>query len=397
VTLLSRARQQAVDSGPITNFAPETSYGWQPVAGAERLRVIDVLRGLALFGVLLVNLMGAFRISLFAHIGESHNDPGRASEIINWAIDTFVEFKALTLFSFLFGVGTAIQAERAGSRGVDVLPFLMRRFGVLLALGVAHMLLIWNGDILALYGVCGLFAAPLVRARPAILATIGVGAIIAPHIVGLPIPWPSTEAMRAQAARATFVYANGGFFEILGFRCDEARRFIVPLLIGSLPRTFGLMLLGVAAWRTEIVQRRPRWLWAVLIGGAAFAFVPMPENSVPLAFAYAAALLLWATPSRLARMKGIAALGQMALTNYLIQSVILSLIFYRYGLGLFGKVAPAPALPIAVAVYAAQVVFSRWWLERFRFGPVEWLWRSLTYGRRQPMHRTYNGRGADPS
>ena len=106
-----------------------------------------------------------------------------------------------------------------------------------------------------------------------------------------------------------------------------------------------------------------------------------------LALAYVSGLLLWLNPRRASKFPGLAALGQMALTNYLIQSLVLGFVFYGYGLGLFGRIGPAASAGIGVAIYAAQIQVSRYWLRRFRFGPVEWLWRSLAYGRRQAMRQ----------
>jgi uncharacterized membrane protein YeiB len=111
------------------------------------------------------------------------------------------------------------------------------------------------------------------------------------------------------------------------------------------------------------------------------------DASILIALAYVSGLLLWLTPQRATRMPGLAAMGRMALTNYLMQSIVLGWVFYGYGFGLFGQLGPAAAAAIGVAIYVMQVYLSRWYLQRFRFGPFEWLWRSLSYGHRQPMRR----------
>jgi uncharacterized protein len=256
--------------------------------------------------------------------------------------------------------------------------------------------------------VCGLLLLPFLRLPAGALALAGAGAIALTSVLPLGLLWPTEEFLRAHAARATHVYAEGGFAEVTAFRWREAGQLIAPLLVTALPRTFGLMLLGVAAWRSGVVRepgRHRRLLGAIaLVGGAvggtatgllvlaASSGRPValpsellePCSSVPLALAYAAGLFLWLTPSRAAPF---APAGQMALTNYLAQSLVLGFVFYGYGLGLFGRLGPAPALLIGLALYAAQLAFSRAWLRRYRFGPAEWLWRSLTYGRRQPMRR----------
>ncbi len=111
------------------------------------------------------------------------------------------------------------------------------------------------------------------------------------------------------------------------------------------------------------------------------------DASILMASAYGSGLLLWLDPRRTSRLPALAAVGQMALTNYVLQSIVLGCIFYGYGLGLFGDMGSAVAAAIGVATYSAQLQLSRFWLQRFRFGPLEWLWRSLSYGKRQPMRR----------
>lgn len=387
---------------------------WQPTSAQERYVTLDVLRGLALFGVLLVNLETLFRVSLFEQILHFHTDPGPWNHVVDVLLAGLLEFKAVSLFSLMFGVGSAIQAERAAARGVNVTRFLVRRYAVLLALGLCHLLLIWNGDILVLYAVCGLLIVPFRRLPASMLAALGAAVIVLPYVADLPIRFPTDEAMQAQAVAATHVYGSGTFSDILAFRVRETGGFIVPLLLSSVPQTAGLMLCGMAAWRAGVVrepQRHTRLLGtlfvcAFAIGATATSLhvfsqstgrrLPIPSgllrlcSFIPLAFSYAAGLLLWMTPARVTgrvtRVTALfASLGQMALTNYLTESVVLGVIFYGYGFGLFGRMGSAPAASIGIALYTGQLFFSRLWLRHYRFGPVEWLWRSLTYGRLQPM------------
>src|SRR5260370_18039956 len=124
---------------------------WQPVTRAERYPALDVIRGISLFGVLLVNLVTGFRVSLAEHILTFHTDPGWLNRAVDNLIAGLVEFKAFTLFSLLFGVGVAIQAERAGQRGFSPTRHLLQRFLVLLAMRLCHLLLLFNGDLLLLY------------------------------------------------------------------------------------------------------------------------------------------------------------------------------------------------------------------------------------------------------
>jgi uncharacterized protein len=369
---------------------------WQPATAAERYRTIDILRGLALFGVLMVNLLTVFRLPLLEYILRPHSDPGRANHAVDLLVAGFLEFKALTIFSFLFGLGIAIQAERAAARNVRAGSFLVRRMAWLFVLGSIHLFLIWNGDILALYAICGLLLLPFLRLRWPALLVIGAVAIALPEFVPLGLPWPSGPAAAALIAQAHKVYGNGRFLEILSFRRQESWSLIVPLLVSILPRTVGLMFWGVAAWRSGIFREPERHRRGLVIAfalgaalGGAITALQTANTAAPIlvALAYVSGLLLWLTPARAAAFRGLAATGQMALTNYLVQSIVLGFLFYGYGFGLFGKLGSAAAACIGVALYAVQVQVSRLWLERFRFGPVEWLWRSLTYGQRQPFRR----------
>lgn len=392
---------------------PEEAWLWQPVALAERFAALDILRGLALLGVLLVNLSSDFRIPLAQHILTFHTDPDWADRAADVGVAILLEFKAITLFSLLFGAGVGVFAERAAARGVDAMRFLARRFLVLLALGLCHLLLIWNGDILTLYAVCGLLLLPLLRLRTATLAFVGIALIAGAYIIPWGFLWPGDAALHTLATEGIRVYSRGSFGDVLGFHWRETGRLILPLLAQTLPRTLGLMALGTVAWRAGALRDPQKYrglLWEVaavggVVGGTmtllsvysastgkpgtAPALLLEAGSTVPLSLAYGAGLLLALRSLRLATLAApFAAVGQMAMTNYLTQSVALSLLFYGYGLGLTGRIGSAAGASIGLALYAVQVGLSCWWLRRYRFGPVEWLWRSLTYGRRQPMRRS---------
>jgi len=298
-----------------------------------------------------------------------------------------VEFKSFDLFALTFGIGVAVQWERAKARSAGVEIFLARRFLILLAFGACHMVLVSNVDILMLYALCGLCLIPLLRLPLAALAIAGVAAICLPSIFSWLPGLPNEAIMRAHAVDATRIYAHETFADILRFRWRETAQFILPLLIGIAQKTYGLMLLGMAAWRAGIVREPQRYRTVLLCAGIPAGIIGVAMGyDLPLAIAYACAILIWKRSGRsIAFAAPFAAAGRMAFTNYLTQSLILSLLFYGYGFGLFGQLDPATGLLITIALYASQLAFSTWWLQRYRFGPFEWLWRSLTYGRRQPM------------
>jgi uncharacterized protein len=326
----------------------------------------------------------------------------------DYAIAFLLESKAFAIFSFLFGVGMAMffdRARRLGRKRASVL--LLRRLAVLAIFGFLHML-VWNGDILLLYALAGLFAFPALLVGPRMALCLAV-AVVLPYLVGVTLPGlPSQATMLSHGAAATRVYGSAGFREIIVFRSQETYRYILPLLLGSLPRVLALIFVGMASYRLGWLADRPRhsrrYLAAALVGLAigcgarslellavrseTLARLASTFASVPFAFGYVA-LFLWASadPQRRSLVHIFAPIGRMALSNYLFQSVLLGFVFFGYGLGLFGRLASAPVSAGGIVLYSVQVCVSRAWLECFRFGPVEWLWRSLTWGCAQPFRR----------
>ena len=363
------------------------AFSLSPIQSSERYTTLDLARGFALFGVLLINLLYFFRLSLFDHFFQFHSHPGRLNHAIDLFAAEFLEFKAFDLFSLTFGIGVAVQAERALLRGVTIELFLVRRFLFLLAFGALHMVLVSNVDILCLYALCGLLLIPLRRLPTLALGLTGVAAICLPSVFSSFTSLPGEAVIRAHAIEATRMYSLGSFGDILTFRWHETKLLIFPLLIGVAQKSLGLMLLGVAVWRAGLIRQAERYrrpLWIMCIVGTVIGL--SLRTHIPLALAYFAAILAWRRSNRAAALTApIAAAGRMAFTNYLTQSLLFALLFYGFGFGLFGRLDPATAAAIGMVVYAGQLWLSSWWLHRYRFGPFEWLWRSLTYARLQPM------------
>lgn len=379
-----------------------------PTTPEERVEALDILRGLALFGVLAVNLLIALRTPIF----ESYLPARPSFEGADRAADLFMRYvlqgKALTLFAFLFGAGLAIQWERIAAQGEG--PYrLFRRLGVLLAFGLAHLLLVWNGDILTEYALLGFVATPLVAAGPSRLLRWAFALFAISVLLSL-LPWPAIPdpgMLAIENEVASRIYSSGTWLEIRDYSLRELE-ITQPMLLYLHPQTLGLFLLGAWAWRTGLLRDpagHRRLLHAIALGGLAGgavlthlgnteAWMPatplgavllFPSFSlapVVLAMGYAAALLLALQHVRVRRALAIfAPAGRMAFSNYIAQSLVFTTLFFGYGLGLMGRVGPAAALALGAAVYAVQVAWSAAWLRRHRFGPLEWLWRTLTYGR----------------
>jgi uncharacterized protein len=408
----------------------------QPVQQQERVVVLDILRGFALFGILTVNM------ALFSQPLQVAYQTAADSSIYDRAAEWLIAFlatgKFYTLFSFLFGLGFTIFIARARAKGQGAAPLFLRRLLALLAFGLAHGFLIWIGDILTFYAVIGLLLLLFAWVKKPRTLLIWAVVIWTLSLIGMALSLgfmafaASVPEIRAeidgsltqqaavtaeQAAQAREVYGNGNFLEITGQRASE-----LPLMwvfgIFTGPSILMMFLIGAYFGRREIFQQvdehlplfRRLLLWGLLIGlpvnliyasllgggiatsadlvaviGATLAGV---VGHPALSLAYMSGIVLLTRREAWARRLGVLApVGQMALSNYLLQSIVCTLIFYGYGLGLFGQVGSLAGLGLAVLIYALQIPLSHWWMARFRYGPAEWLWRTLTYLRPQPLRR----------
>ncbi|HXG96424.1 MAG TPA: DUF418 domain-containing protein [Gemmatimonadales bacterium] len=389
-----------------------------PVLRQERIEAIDILRGVAILGILIVNMQ------LFS-LPEGSAGGGPAQLLIYF----FAQEKFKALFSFLFGLGLAVQMMRADARGAQFLPLYARRLGVLFLIGVAHFLLVWDGDILHDYALLGLVLLLFRRTSPKTLL-VGAGALLAipillyslttysaitgrvnPHVKEW-IAYENGSEDDGTVDEFSDTYARGSYTDMVTLRASELPRDMSPDTDDAY--VLALFLLGLYAGRRRIfhdvsahlpfIRRVQRWgLIIGVAGNAAFAaggsFAPSPtsvaQNVGRLCLVVAApALTLFYASSIILlthretwrrRLAPLAAVGRTALSNYLLQSLICTTIFYSYGLALFGKVGPALGLLLTITIFLIQIPFSVWWLRRFQFGPIEWLWRSLTYWQRQPM------------
>jgi uncharacterized protein len=237
-----------------------------PRSDGERLISIDIIRGVALFGVLMVNLVTEFRVSIFQQFLAPDDFLSWWDRGTETAIDLFLSMKAFALFSILFGIGLAIQFEHFSKTG-EAYYRLARRLTVLLGFGLIHMALIWNGDILTEYAIAGLVLLPLLFAGREVLAiatVVFLGIYIILPITHL-IPWPSNSRLLMIIAEANRVYGSGSFAEILQFRVSEIADF-VPLHAYVFPRTLAFFGLGVLAWRSGMLSRPERHLRLLRFG-----------------------------------------------------------------------------------------------------------------------------------
>ena len=368
-----------------------------PVAATDRILSLDILRGWAVFGMLIVN-MGYFS-------SQPLQRPEGADAVAAVLVQLLASGKFWTLFSILFGYGFALQMSRASARGDLFLPVYLRRLSVLFVIGLAHTLL-HPFEIVHRYALLGFLLIPLRASSVRTLVVVGVVSLL------LPIAVPGRSTAPSDAAAAVALYTEGSLLEVVAY---NLQRFVAGAVDVRVLAPLPYFLLGFMFGRHRILEelsqhigtiRRTRW-WALGFGlglqaapllmtlassetgrrvmGALVSML-MGVGSGLLGLFYASVIVLWAERRSGARaLRPFAAVGRMALTNYLLQTVLVTSVLYGYGLGWYGRVGVMAGLPLAAGIYAAQVVLSNWWMRRFRFGPVEWVWRSLAYGRPQPL------------
>ncbi|HKM68275.1 MAG TPA: DUF418 domain-containing protein [Candidatus Acidoferrum sp.] len=401
------------------------SQGVGPVSLSERIVFIDVLRGMALFGILAANMRAFFApLDCYDHIRVLFH--GRADVLAQIFIDGFIQGKFISIFSFLFGMGFAIQMSRAEARGVRFMGFYPRRLLALALFGLIHGMLIWAGDILLTYAFSGAILL-LFRKRQQKTLLWWAGSLFALPIVASSVflglffsrfhrPWMDPKPPDMQKLYTVInIYAHGTVRQILAQNWVEWKREL-PTTLFAIYAT-ALFLLGMWVWRAGIVQRleeyrpvlRRMCAWCIPVGlivslyvaivmtvirpgtvslwGWSAGILWLPGAHV-LAAGYVTGLsLLFLDEDKRRWLLPFAAVGRMALTNYLLQSVLCTLFFYHYTTGLYGRIGPAVGLLPTVILYGAQVVVSNWWLQRYRFGPMEWLWRGMTYGKFPSMSK----------
>ncbi len=398
--------------------------GVEPLGERDRIGALDALRGVALLGVLLMNVEWFSRplqqLGSGIPAGVTGLDHSAA-----WLVHVFVAGKFWVLFSMLFGMGFVVLDGRIQAAGGSVERIYLRRLAALFAFGVLHVVLFWPGDILITYSIAGI-ALLLLRGLSArwqlwlgLLAFVGM-CLLNLFFAGVLLVLPADVLagmhgdvlgpLAAGAQRASKVYANGGFGDAVVQRLRDYLQIGVPGLM-MVPMIAGVFLVGSWLMRSGRLQdptaHRGFWWWLLavtlplgtvltvcsLLLGTSFPNIQVDGRGIaasalllagalPLSLTYVSLVLLaWGTPAGRTALAVLVPVGRMALTSYLMQSLVLSLLFFGYGAALWGDVGRAGQTALALALFAAQVLLSHLWLARFRQGPVEGLWRWLTYGR----------------
>jgi uncharacterized protein len=402
-----------------------------PVTVKERIQSIDVLRGVALLGILAMNIQD------FSMIGAAYMNPTTYGDLhgLNYAIwyvcMLFADLKFMSIFSMLFGAGILLMTSRIEASGRRAGPIHYRRMGWLAVFGCLHGYLLWTGDILFTYAICGMVAYLARKWKPRTLIISGLlyvavaSLIFAGSYATFP-HWPKKTINEMQEhmwapspaakAKELAVYRSGW----LGEEKDRAVETLGAQVQGNIFmafwRAYGCMLIGMGLFKLGIFSAKaPARLYGWFIAVGLVIGIPIVAFGVHREFAdgwqlrpgffldtqynYWASLLVclfWIGLAMLICQKGwltglrrrLGAVGRMAFTNYLTHTFVCTFLFYGWGLGLFGKLSRVQQFGVVLVIWAFQLIVSPWWLDRFQFGPFEWIWRSLTYWKPQPMRKT---------
>lgn len=388
-----------------------------PLKESERYVSIDILRGFAILGIFLVNMPAFYSPFLYL------NPDTYWKEGIDSALDAFVDVFAQAsfypLFAFLFGYGAIMIAERSKLKGLSFPLLFTRRLLILLVFGCIHAFLIWHGDILITYAITGFMFLLFYKLKGKTLLITGLLLYIIPFgllsllsffMMMIPDMDMNKLLYNNEAVLASLqIYSEGSFSDITSQRIEDWMSVNGPanawlLVINILP----LMMCGAAfakqGWLVNVNQHKKllRSLMIVgLIGGLFLKLLPYLQGSnyanmivqdffggPLLALFYITLIVLIVQNSAVLKvMKPLANVGRMSISNYLLQSIVFTLVFYGYGFGLYGSISYLTGFVMVLVFYSLQVVLSKWWISRFQYGPVEYVWRWGTYGQKPTFKR----------
>jgi len=396
----------------------------EPMALQSRLLNIDIIRGIALLGILLMNIQ-AFSMNFSAYSNPtSFGDLTGINFYVYYLSHLFADQKFMTIFSILFGVGIVLMADNIEKKGGNPTKVHYKRMFILAVFGMLHAYLLWFGDILFPYALAGMIAYTARKKSVRFLlitAFLSIGfCSLVMYLISFAIPmmeeadlqnmlamWAPTQEMIDKdilVNQASWL----GQMEHRNFMASKMQTNVLFYLF----RIVGLMMIGMAFFKLDFFGKRfsnksltisavvtlALGLLLIINGNQAnfdsgwqvdsmmAGIQPNYWGSILMAYSYMSLLVVFCRSSALMKLKSLLAnVGKMALTNYLSHTLICGFIFYGWGLGFYGSVERSEMLLVVIGVWLFQLFFSSFWMARFQFGPFEWLWRSMTYGKRQPL------------
>ncbi|WP_328215530.1 DUF418 domain-containing protein [Ureibacillus terrenus] len=383
---------------------------FQPTALSERIHTLDIMRGVSLLGILLVNIF-AFSLPLPYILDLNNWFSDYHDKMWYQTLDIYVQGSFYPLFSMLFGYGLAMQWMKADRLGTNFYPFAAKRLFVLLAIGLLHAFLLWWGDIITIYAVCGLLLILFLKLGSGWLLSIALMInglfhllmISAYALSGIGNEEFETFVDLGSIEDAITAYGIGTWTDAFVQRLhDLAFQMSPSMWFSALFTILPYMLIGAAAAKRRMVERAEelKWFWIILavccIAGGLFLksfpfhttrtylleYIRVYIGGPVLAAGYAAAIAsLCLIPFVTKLLSPIAKAGRMSLTIYIMQSVICTLLFYHYGFSLYGKTDVSMSIVIAVSIYVSQLAFAELWFLKFHQGPLEMIVKRLVYGK----------------
>ncbi|WP_339206796.1 DUF418 domain-containing protein [Paenibacillus sp. FSL K6-3182] len=373
----------------------------------QRIRVIDAIRGFCLLGILLANML-IFQYGIYGKEEMQLFNPTPTDEVTHQVLKVAVEGSFMPIFMFLFGYSLFKLREGLVAKGLKPARYMVRRFFMLIGLGLLHSMLLWEGDILLAYGIAGFCLLLFIKQKPKTLMIWGVilSVLMAGISFGMEKDKPEEKArMQEYVVESKMVYGEGTYQEIMNFRQDEdpleIPAAVMAVLVVMMPfMLLPMFLFGIAAankqWFHNPKRERRRYAW---IGGILLPLgllskgvaVPQPEwawsgvllslGGQLLAFGYifGLAFVMSFLSKRSYIIMAFESVGRMSMTNYLMQTVICTTIFYGYAFGWFGEIGVLNGVLLGIAIYTVQAVVSSFILFWFKNGPFERLLRIATY------------------
>ncbi|BAC13139.1 hypothetical conserved protein [Oceanobacillus iheyensis HTE831] len=383
-----------------------------PIKDSQRLNWIDAARGFAIFGIFMVNI-GAFSAPYFLYGGETEIWTSKMDSLILFIMDVFFQASFYTLFSILFGFGIQLQKDRLVEKGISVNRFFIRRLTVLTIIGLIHAIGIWHGDILFTYGVVGFLLLVYFNVKDRTIV-VNIISLLGVFVGLFTLLMYQVRDYLDTANQGLIIQAMNNYSSDSLSRIWEQNLHDWQLSNGGINILFlagvilPMFLIGMYAARKkwfhhpEKYQQKLTVIWFIsfigfivlklgpyLFGNPSwFSYVQDNIGGAASAIFYVTSItLLWKKEWFRQLMVPLQAVGKMAMTNYLCQSIISFWLFYGVGFGLYGKIDPLIQLVLVIVIFILQMIASVWWMKKFRFGPFEWLWRTLTYGKKQPFRR----------
>ena len=381
----------------------------KPTGVNERIISIDVMRGFALLGIFVVNMLFFHTPYIYINPYAWYQNP---SDYETYKmIDIFVQGSVYPLFSMLFGYGLAMQFMKSEANGRPFSKFAVRRLSVLLVIGCIHAFLIWAGDILITYALAGFVLILMIRLKPIWLFLISIFLYLIPNgllsgLLYLAAKFDPDSMIIYTGIQdielSILAYSQGSWVDIFMQRLADwlymsGNGFILIILLFTI---VPFLLLGAAAAKWKLIERvkelKVLWIITIVVSfvvGTSIKWLPYLNEADSLtmyiqdtfggplqAIAYAGIIaLVCSVPIAAKILSPISKVGRMSMTIYLMQSIIATTIFYSYGLGLYGKIDVSTGTWMAVGIYALQIVFAEIWFMKYKQGPVEFLWRKLIY------------------